>query len=75
MAFLSFGTVARKKKTLDNLLENILKVCQNDLIPHPKKIKFDSNEEDYKVSKIVYHSKNICQEVSTYEIENFPRKR
>ena len=34
------GTIARKKKTLNNLLDTIYKVCNKDIIPSPKKIHY-----------------------------------
>lgn len=71
--FLLFGTIARKKKTLDNLMDTIQKVCEKKIIPNPKKIKYDSDDEDYIVSKIMKHSHNICQEVCTYGDENYSR--
>lgn len=67
------GTVARKKKTLEYLMETIQKVCEKKIIPNPKKIKYDSNDEDYIVSKIMNYSHNICKEVCTYEDENYSR--
>ncbi len=70
-----FGTIARKKKTLKDLMDTIQKVCEKKIIPKPKKIQYDSDDEDYIVSKIMKHSHNICQEVCTYEEENYSRKR
>ena len=32
------GTIARKKKSLNNLLDTIYKVCNKDIIPKPKKV-------------------------------------
>lgn len=40
------GTTARNKKTLDKLMNSIIKVCNNELIPHPKKIKYSSIIEE-----------------------------
>ena len=34
------GTIARKKKSLNNLLDTIYKVCNKDIIPSPKKIHY-----------------------------------
>jgi len=34
------GTIARKKKTLDSLMNTVLKVCQKKIKPLPKKIKY-----------------------------------
>lgn len=40
------GTTARNKKTLDKLMNSIIQVCNNELIPHPKKIKYSSIIEE-----------------------------
>lgn len=40
------GTIARNKKTLNNLMDTVTKVCNKKLIPHPKKIKYSSGIED-----------------------------
>lgn len=40
------GTIARNKKTLNNLMDTITKVCNKELIPHPKKIRYSSIIED-----------------------------
>ena len=73
--FLLFGTIARKKKTLEDLMDTIQKVCEKEIIAKPKKIRYDSDDEDYIVSKIMEHSHDICQEVCTYEDANYSRKR
>lgn len=51
--FLSFGTVARKKKTLDNLMDTILKVCTKKTIPKPNLVNYPSYIEDiiFKISE------------------------
>ena len=54
-------------------MDTILKVCKKEIIPSPKKVNYESNEEDYIVSKIMKHSKDICFEVCTYENENYSR--
>ena len=56
-------------------MDTIQKVCEKKTIPNPKKIKYDSDNEDYIVSKIMKHSHDICQEVCTYEDANYSRKR
>ena len=56
-------------------MDTIQKVCDKRIIPNPKKIKYDSDDEDYIVSTIMKHSYDICQEVCTYEDENYSRKR
>ena len=35
------GTTAKKKKTLENLKQTIYKICQREITPKPKKIKYD----------------------------------
>ena len=35
-----FGTIARKKKTLDNLMDTILKVCKKEILPKPNLVKY-----------------------------------
>lgn len=56
-------------------MDTIQKVCDKEIIPNPKKLKYDSDNEDYIVSKIMEHSHDICQEVCTYEDANYSRKR
>lgn len=34
------GTIARKKNTLNNLMDTILKVCKKEIIPKPKKVTY-----------------------------------
>ena len=36
------GTIARKKSTLDNLVDVIYKVCKKEIIPTPKKISYST---------------------------------
>ena len=40
------GTIARKKKTLDNLMETIKKVCEGAIIPQPKVIRYKAYVEE-----------------------------
>ena len=56
-------------------MDTIQKVCDKEIIPNPKKLKYDSDNEDYIVSKIMEHSHDICQEVCTYEDASYSRKR
>ena len=35
-----FGTIARKKKSLDNLMDTILKVCKKEILPKPNLVKY-----------------------------------
>ena len=43
--FQLFGTIARKKKTLNNLMDTILKVCKKEISIAPKKIIYNSEIE------------------------------
>ena len=40
------GTIARKKKSLDILMDTILKVCQKKIVPTPKKVVYSSIVEE-----------------------------
>ena len=40
------GTTARKKRTLNHLLETVYKVCHHDIIPKPNKIEYEANIEE-----------------------------
>lgn len=40
------GTIARKKKTLAELMDTVLKVCQKKIKPNPQKIQYSSVIED-----------------------------
>ena len=40
------GTTARKKKTLENLLSTLDKVCRKEIIPNPKIVKYPDNLEN-----------------------------
>ena len=40
------GTTARKKKTLENLLSTLVKVCRKEIIPNPKIVKYPDNLEN-----------------------------
>ena len=45
------GTIARKKKTLNNLLDTIMQVCEGKIIPTPKNVTY-SNEIENAISLI-----------------------
>ena len=49
------GTIARKKKTLNKLLDTIYKVCIGKIIPSPKCVHYDDLIEDYvlKISSLI----------------------
>ncbi len=40
------GTTARKKRTLNHLLETVYKVCRHDIIPKPNKIEYKAKIEE-----------------------------
>ena len=40
------GTTARKKRTLNHLLETVYKVCRHDIIPKPNKIEYEAKIEE-----------------------------
>ena len=60
------GTTARKKKTLNNLMNTIYDLCTNKIITNPLKPDYTSNGEN-KISQIVKTSEKICQEVCTFK--------
>ncbi len=48
------GTIARKKKTLNNLLDTIYKVCNHEIIPTPKLITYPNSIENA-IDKLLPH--------------------
>ena len=40
------GTIARKKKTLNHLMDTVLKVCKKELVPKPKLVTYPDNIEN-----------------------------
>ena len=66
------GTIARKKKTLNKLLETIDNVATKKIIPNPQKIEYDSSEsEDVIVSRIMKKANEITKKVCKYENINY----
>ena len=57
------GTTARKKKTLNNLLETVYKVCHHQIIPKPNKIEYDAKIEE----KIQELEKTLKKEIKIKE--------
>ena len=59
------GTIAKNKKTLNNLMDTIYKVCANKLIPHPRKIEYINIIEQSinKIEKILKTSFNLPTEL------------
>lgn len=52
------GTVAKKKKTLKNLISTISRLCAGDIKPTPKPIKYERNIED-----LVLHIQPIVEKI------------
>lgn len=44
--YLLFGTIARKKQTLNNLMNSVLKVCTKELVQTPKKVIYSNIIEE-----------------------------
>ena len=60
------GTIARKKKTLNNLMNKVYDICTKKIEITSSKFNFDDDGEN-KVSQIVKTSEYICKQVCTYE--------
>ncbi len=66
------GTTARKKKTLDNLLNTIYKVCSGETAMCPKKIVYpDGVTSDEIPSIIIKHCEEICDKVCSFERSDY----
>ena len=52
------GTIARKKKTLDILMDTVTKVCNNEIIPKPNKIRYSPKIEE-SIEKIEIYLKDL----------------
>lgn len=64
------GTVARKKKTLYNLLKTISLVCFGEILCNPIKVDFNDNSEDN--SKLIFDKANrVVQKCCTFENNNY----
>lgn len=67
------GTTARKKKTLNTLMDTIYDLCTNKIIINH--LKHDStNKGENKISQIVKTSEKICKEVCTYKNSEYNLK-
>ena len=75
--YLLFGTIARKKKTLDNLIDTISKVCKKEIMPNPKLVEYPANcaSSDDIVSAIMKRAEEICEKVCTTENSKYNRKK
>ena len=67
------GTIARKKKTLDDLMNAVYNICTKKTKASPCKFNFD-NDEEKKVSQIVKTSEKICKEVCSYKNSEYNLK-
>ena len=60
------GTISRKKKSLKYLMETILKVCNNEIVPLPKKVNYLASIKNSicKLQKILENNYNISSKLS-----------
>ena len=64
------GTIARKKKTLQNLMATTQKVCTNAISPAPNRIEECITDKDF-LEKVFAKASEITSEVCTIENENY----
>ena len=64
------GTIARKNKTLTNLLESVYNACEGKISFSPNKIESNKDDKDF-LSKVFEKAHNISQEVCTIENQNY----
>ena len=61
------GTTARRKKTLDNLLSTVYKVCIGEITVTPKKIIYPSDSTPDDIASIIMkHCEDISNQVCTF---------
>ena len=66
------GTTARKKKSLNNLLDTVYKVCNNEIKFSAKKVICPENcSLNEKASCIMKHCENIANKVCTFEKKDY----
>lgn len=66
------GTTARKKKTLDNLLHTIYKVCSGEIKIFPKKVPISNNSSpEEAVQTVMKHCENISNQVCSFEKSDY----
>ena len=68
------GTIAREKRTLNNLIDCIYKVCTKNQICNPKLIEHESNCEDSIVSSIMKRAEEITNLVCTFNKKDYNLK-
>ena len=59
------GTIARKKKTLNNLLDTIYKVCNHEIIPTPELITYPNSIENA-IDKLLPHVSRLLSKDYKY---------
>ena len=64
------GTIARKKKTLQNLMATTQKVCTNIISPSPNRIEECITDKDF-LEKVFAKANEITSKVCTIENENY----
>ena len=64
------GTIARKKKTLQNLMATTQKVCTNAISPAPNRIEECITDKDF-LEKVFAKANEITSKVCTIENENY----
>ena len=60
------GTIARKKKTLENLMQTLSNVCNQTISFIPESIDYTGNDEEY-LENIFKKAHNISNEVCKIE--------
>ena len=68
------GTIARKKSTLQNLVDCIYKVCTNKIKCSPNLIEYKSKSEDYIVSSIMKRSEEVTNLVCSFNNQDYNYK-
>lgn len=63
-----FGTIARKKHSLNNLMDTVLKVCKKEIVPNPNLVEYPEDASaNTIVSSIMKRAEAICNKVCTFE--------
>lgn len=66
------GTTARKKKTLDSLLNTIYRVCCGEITPSPHKLDLSSNySQEDNISKTIKHCEYLASQVCSFEKNDY----
>ena len=66
------GTTARKKRTLNSLIDTIYKVCTGEILCSPNKFTFPENcSEDEKICFLIKHCEKISNKVCSFDRNNY----